>query len=116
MQHPVHDRSRRTSRSKRAGDGIPQGEDRNRSESGDPMRMNIRHLFFGAAAASALAASAASAKDAPPPPAFTITGGATLVSDYRFRGISQTDRDIAVQGTATLSHSSGFYVTFWGSS
>ena len=47
---------------------------------------------------------------------FTITGGATLVSDYRFRGISQTDRRFAVQGTFTLSHSSGFYATIWGSS
>jgi len=47
---------------------------------------------------------------------FTINGGATLVTDYRFRGISQTDRRPAVQGTFTLSHSSGFYATVWGSS
>jgi uncharacterized protein (TIGR02001 family) len=47
---------------------------------------------------------------------FSVTGGATLVSDYRFRGISQTDRRFAVQGTFTVSHSSGFYGTVWGSS
>ena len=47
---------------------------------------------------------------------FTVNGGATLVTDYRFRGISQTDRRFAVQGTFTLSHSSGFYATVWGSS
>jgi len=47
---------------------------------------------------------------------FSINGGATLVSDYRFRGISQTDRRFAVQGTFTISHSSGFYATIWGSS
>jgi uncharacterized protein (TIGR02001 family) len=47
---------------------------------------------------------------------FTINGGATVVSDYRFRGISQTDRRFAVQGTFTLAHSSGFYATVWGSS
>ncbi len=47
---------------------------------------------------------------------FTINGGATIVSDYRFRGISQTDRRFAVQGTLSLSHSSGFYATVWGSS
>ena len=47
---------------------------------------------------------------------FTINGGATVVSDYRFRGISQTDRRFAVQGTFTLAHSSGFYATIWGSS
>lgn len=49
-------------------------------------------------------------------PAITISGGATLVSDYRFRGITQTDKDFAVQGTFTVSHKSGFYATVWGSS
>ena len=47
---------------------------------------------------------------------FTVSGGATLVSDYRFRGISQTDKDFAVQGTFTLAHASGLYGTVWGSS
>lgn len=46
---------------------------------------------------------------------FTINGGATAVSDYRFRGISQTDRRFAIQGTLSLGHSSGFYATVWGS-
>lgn len=46
----------------------------------------------------------------------SASGGATLVSDYRFRGISQTDKRAAVQGTFTISHSSGFYGTVWGSS
>ncbi len=47
---------------------------------------------------------------------FAITGGATLVSDYRFRGISQTNEEPAVQGTFTITHKSGFYVSWWGSS
>lgn len=47
---------------------------------------------------------------------FSANGGATLVTDYRFRGISQTDRRFAVQGTFTIGHSSGFYATVWGSS
>lgn len=47
---------------------------------------------------------------------FSASGGATLVSDYRFRGISQTDKRAAVQGTFTISHKSGFYGTVWGSS
>ncbi|MDP9423232.1 MAG: TorF family putative porin [Pseudomonadota bacterium] len=47
---------------------------------------------------------------------FGINGGATVVSDYRFRGISQTNRRFAVQGTFSVSHSSGFYGTVWGSS
>lgn len=50
------------------------------------------------------------------PPAITISGGATVVSDYRFRGISQTDKDFAVQGTITVAHKSGLYGTVWGSS
>ncbi len=48
--------------------------------------------------------------------AITVTGGATLVTDYRFRGISQTDKDFAVQGTFTVAHESGVYATVWGSS
>lgn len=47
---------------------------------------------------------------------FTINGGATIVSDYRFRGISQTDRRAAIQGTVSISHASGFYATIWASS
>ncbi|AUW57253.1 hypothetical protein C1T17_03250 [Sphingobium sp. SCG-1] len=51
-----------------------------------------------------------------PAPAVTVTGGATVVTDYRFRGISQTDKRFAVQGTFTVAHESGFYATVWGSS
>jgi uncharacterized protein (TIGR02001 family) len=47
---------------------------------------------------------------------FALNGGATLVSDYRFRGISQTDKRPAIQGTFSISHKSGFYATVWGSS
>jgi uncharacterized protein (TIGR02001 family) len=47
---------------------------------------------------------------------FAVSGGGNIVSDYRFRGISQSGRHFAVQGTFTVSHSSGFYGTFWGSS
>jgi uncharacterized protein (TIGR02001 family) len=47
---------------------------------------------------------------------FTLTGSAALVSDYRFRGISQSGKRIAAQASATLTHSSGFYGSFWASS
>jgi uncharacterized protein (TIGR02001 family) len=78
----------------------------------------MRILIMGATAlASAFGATPAMAEDAPAPtPAFTINGGATLVSDYRFRGVSQTDRHFAIQGTITVSHKSGFYISTWGSS
>ncbi|MEW5687778.1 MAG: TorF family putative porin [Pseudomonadota bacterium] len=45
----------------------------------------------------------------------TVTGSFALVSDYRFRGVSQTDEDMAVQGGLTLNHESGAYVGTWGS-
>lgn len=47
---------------------------------------------------------------------FAVNGGATVVSDYRFRGVSQTDRRFAIQGTVSVSHVSGIYATVWGSS
>lgn len=76
------------------------------------MRLNlVSNLLVPAAI---LAAAPASAHDLGG--GFTINGGATVVSDYRFRGISQTDRRFAVQGTLTLGHGSGFYATVWGSS
>jgi uncharacterized protein (TIGR02001 family) len=79
----------------------------------------MRTFIIGATAlASAIVAAPAMAEDAAPAetPEITINGGATLVSDYRFRGISQTDRHFAVQGSLTLTHKSGVYASVWGSS
>jgi uncharacterized protein (TIGR02001 family) len=45
----------------------------------------------------------------------TISGAATLASDYRFRGVSQSDEGFAVQGGFTISHESGLYAGAWGS-
>jgi uncharacterized protein (TIGR02001 family) len=44
-----------------------------------------------------------------------ITGGVTLTSDYRFRGISQSDRDAAAQGWLQYDHASGFFGNVWAS-
>ena len=60
-----------------------------------------------------LAQAVASAPEVSP---HTLTGNFSLVSDYRFRGISQTDRDPAIQGGFDYSHSSGFYIGNWNSS
>lgn len=46
---------------------------------------------------------------------FSVTGGITLVSQYRFRGISLSDEQPALQGTITLSHDSGAYAGLWSS-
>lgn len=45
-----------------------------------------------------------------------ITGNAGLVSDYRFRGISQTQGGAALQGGVDYAHKSGFYIGNWNSS
>jgi uncharacterized protein (TIGR02001 family) len=78
---------------------------------------SISKLFFASAfALTAAAPVLADDATAPPSSPFTITGGATLISDYRFRGISQTNRRFAVQGTIGVSHESGLYASVWGSS
>ena len=55
--------------------------------------------------------------DVSPAPASTLTisGGATLASQYRFRGISLSDEDPALQGTLNVSHGSGAYAGVWAS-
>ena len=46
--------------------------------------------------------------------AFEISANVALVSDYRFRGISQTGTDAAIQGGFDASWEPGFYVgTQW---
>jgi uncharacterized protein (TIGR02001 family) len=45
----------------------------------------------------------------------TFTGNISLVSDYRFRGISQTMRKPAIQGGFDYAHASGIYVGTWAS-
>jgi len=45
-----------------------------------------------------------------------VTGNLGLTSDYRFRGVSQTQNAPAVQGGVDYNHKSGFYVGNWNSS
>lgn len=45
----------------------------------------------------------------------TFTGNVSLVSDYCFRGISETMRRPAIQGGFNYSHASGFYLGTWAS-
>lgn len=46
---------------------------------------------------------------------WTFTANLGLYSDYRFRGISQTDKKPALQGGFDVAHSSGLYVGNWNS-
>ena len=45
-----------------------------------------------------------------------LSGNLGLTSDYRFRGISQTQNAPAIQGGIDYAHSSGLYVGNWNSS
>jgi len=61
-----------------------------------------------------LPAAAEAQSDAAPPP-LAVSGSAAIVSDYRFRSVSQSDDHPAVQAGITLTHESGLYVGTWAS-
>ncbi|MEH6585069.1 MAG: TorF family putative porin [Halioglobus sp.] len=65
---------------------------------------------------AAIAASVLSAAMATTVQATEISANVALVSDYRFRGISQSNEDIAIQGGFDLGFDNGIYVGTWGSS
>ena len=69
--------------------------------------------------ATALSAGTAMAQTpaAPAAPAspHTFTGNVGLYSQYIFRGLTQTNRDPALQGGFDYAHSSGFYAGTWAS-
>lgn len=45
----------------------------------------------------------------------SLSANVGLYSEYVFRGLTQTDRDPAIQGGFDYSHSSGFYLGTWAS-
>ena len=45
-----------------------------------------------------------------------VSGNFGLTSDYRFRGVSQTQNALAVQGGIDYAHESGLYIGNWNSS
>jgi hypothetical protein len=61
----------------------------------------------GLAALSMLALGAAAQAE--------VTGTVTVVSDYDFRGITQSAQDPALQGSIDYAHDSGFYIGAWAS-
>ena len=67
-------------------------------------------------AAAATVPGLASAQAAAPASPHTLTGNMAIVSDYRFRGISQTYVQPAIQGGIDYAHSGGFYIGNWNSS
>ncbi len=83
------------------------------------MRNSILKLASTSVAISAMALSAPAfaqdeaAEEAAGP--ITLSGGVAVVSDYRFRGVSLSDKDFAVQPYLTVKHESGLYAGVWGS-
>lgn len=72
----------------------------------------MKKLILAAAVCAAFAASLAHAEDAKPDNEFSYN--ASVVSDYRYRGISQTRLQPALQGGADYVHNpSGFYAGTW---
>lgn len=65
---------------------------------------------------SALSVSLSALADEAPASPHTFTGNVGLVSDFVYRGISQTHTQPAVQGGFDYAHASGLYAGIWGSS
>jgi uncharacterized protein (TIGR02001 family) len=69
-------------------------------------------LITGLACSSAFAEEAA----AEAPEASPVTANVSVVSDYRYRGVSQSNLKPAIQGGFDYAHESGFYIGNWNSS
>jgi len=69
-------------------------------------------LLSGLACSSVFAAEEA----AEAPEASPLTANVTVVNDYRYRGISQTNFKPAIQGGFDYAHESGLYIGNWNSS
>jgi len=78
------------------------------------MRKTVLAAAVAVAAAVPGLANAQAAAAVPASP-HTLTGNMAIVSDYRFRGISQTFVQPAIQGGIDYSHASGFYLGNWNS-
>ena len=76
---------------------------------GSSMRYSLACAAF-----SLLVATPAFAQEESTSP-ITVSGSVGLVSDYRFRGVSQTDEEMAIQGGITATHESGAYAGTWAS-
>jgi uncharacterized protein (TIGR02001 family) len=81
------------------------------------MHTSIRGLIAATLmTGTALASTPAMADETDPPSEVTVTGNVQLVTDYRFRGLSQSSGDPAIQGSININHSSGLYAGVWSSS
>lgn len=59
--------------------------------------------------------AAQQASNSPAKSGWQTSGDLTLVSDYLYRGVSQTNEGVAAQGTLLVQHDSGWYGSLWTS-
>ncbi len=71
--------------------------------------MKLSKISSAVLVSSLMAASVAQA-------AVEVSGDVALTSNYLFRGVSQTENGMAVQGGLTATHESGAYASVWASS
>ncbi len=76
-----------------------------------------RHMLFGVLTVSALAVLplSAQATDLLSDSEFEISANVGFVSEYSFRGIAQSNENVAIQGGFDISHDTGLYIGVWGS-
>lgn len=70
-------------------------------------------LITSALSFAAFAGTAQAQAPAAPASPHTLSGNVGLYSQYIFRGLTQTNREPAIQGGFDYSHSSGLYIGTW---
>jgi uncharacterized protein (TIGR02001 family) len=75
----------------------------------------MKKLKLAILAAALVASGAVLAQGKPAEPDYSLSFNVGAVTDYRYRGLSQSRLRPALQGGADFSHKSGFYVGTWAS-
>lgn len=75
----------------------------------------MKKTLLAVALASSLTSVSAFAADKAPEPSYTLTGNVAAVTDYRFRGVSQTNEKPAAQAGLDLAMKNGIYLGTWTS-
>ncbi len=77
--------------------------------------MRFSHLLAGGLCLAMATPAFAQEETAPPTSPITVSGSVAVLSDYRLRGISQTNKNAAIQGALTIAHESGVYISTFAS-
>lgn len=75
----------------------------------------MKKLFFSTIIISSCSLTALSAHAGMKVGDAEISGNVGFASEYAFRGISQSDEGLALQGGVDVTHESGLYIGVWGS-